>query len=231
MHPWAPDRYLVPLIPVVIMTMAAGPGFLRLAARRSTPALKPPSPWPAIAVLAVLLTGNGLSLIFRIQPGTNIRAWDMADTGYEWSGFEETFTWISRNTPPDARIGSLFDTMYFLYTGRQGVRPWFHHPETYFYPYKAAHPDVGRPDDVVRELRALGIDYLVLDPPRGRLEGDAAVGLLRTVLTAPGVNGRLVFRSADGLHEVYRLWSAPGQRIDSVTAEPSPERRDPSSSL
>lgn len=211
-HPWTPNRYLLPLVPIFILAAVAGTTHLWAAARRSRGALQRPASVPALVVLAVLLFGNGIWLRYRLQPGGNVREWAGSDMGYQWSGFQDTFEWIRRNTPPEARFGGVFDTMYFLYTGRQAVRPWFHQPETYFYPYRAAKPFMGQPGDVARELRAMRIDYLVLDPTAGFVEGPAAIALLRGVLALPDVSASLVFRSHDGLHEVYRLWNTDGAR-------------------
>ena len=211
-HPWTPNRYLLPLVPLFILAVVAGAIHLWAVVRPSRGALRRPGSVPALIVLGALLFSNGLWLRYRLRPETTVREWAGSDLGYRWSGFEDTFEWIRRNTPPDARLGSLFDTMYFLYTGRQGVRPWFHRSDTYFYPYGAARPFVGKPGDVARELRALGVDYLVLDPPTGFFEGPAAMALLQELVALSDVNARLVFRSPDGLHRVYRLWNAEGER-------------------
>ena len=178
------------------------------AVSRWRPARKIPASAAVALVLSIVLFGNLLTVGYLMRPGNEVRGWTGEDTGYTWSGYQQTFDWIRRHTPPEAKIGARFDTMYFLYTDRQAVRPWFHHSQTYFYPYGAAMPYVGRPEEAARELRALGVDYLVLDPPGGG-EGPAAMALLRALIALPEVNGRLVFTSHDGLHEVYRLWS-PG---------------------
>jgi hypothetical protein len=127
------------------------------------------------------------------------------DMGYSWDGFEETFDWLRRNTKPNDHLGTMFDPMYYLYTNRQAVRPWIHQPETYFYPYRHAAPAVGDPATVAAELRRIGIQYLVLDPPRGYAEGEAAIRLMRAMIRLPSVNAALVFKSRDGRHEVYRI--------------------------
>ncbi|HEX5108475.1 MAG TPA: hypothetical protein VFV95_08520 [Vicinamibacterales bacterium] len=204
LHPFAPHRYLLPLMPVFVLCLVAGaswPWQMNQRARSRQWATA-----ASTAALAIVLAGNLLWLRFTPWRSENVRGWYGMSMGYTWSGFEETFAWIRQNTDPHARLAGLFDPMYFLYTGRQAVRPWFHRPESYFYPYGNAVPFVGRAPDVARELRALGVEYLVLDPPKGYAEGAAAVSMLRALVTLPEVNARRVFVSADGQHEVYRLW-------------------------
>jgi hypothetical protein len=94
-----------------------------------------------------------------------------------------------------------------MYTRRQAVRPWFHRPETYFYPFDNPQPSVGEAKDVARELRALGITYLIFDPPTGYSEGDAAIKMFHQLVKLPEVNARLVFTSSDEYHQIYRLWT------------------------
>jgi hypothetical protein len=178
----------------------------------------------ALAVLSVgvLLLGSVLWVSYRLKPNEHrVRGWYGIDLGYQFDGFEETFEWIRRSTPPQARLGTMFDPMYFLYTGRHAVRPWFHQPETYFYPYLAAKPFVGDPREVANELRALGVDYLVLDPPAGYAEGAAGMSMLQSVLDLPDVRRELVFRSSDGKHAVYRL------DLRALTAQREPRALEP----
>ena len=208
-HPFAPHRYLVALLPVFYLSVLAG---ARAVAELVDRALLRWRTFHAAraAVLATavfLLVGNlaWIQYILTPSPSGTVRGWYGVDFGYRWDGFEETFGWIRDNTAADDRLGSIFDPMYYLYTGRQAIRPWLHRPETYFYPYGRNDPFVGRPADVARELRALGITYIVLDPPAGYAEGEAATLMLQDLLRLSEVNSSLVFRSGDGAHEVYRL--------------------------
>jgi hypothetical protein len=208
LHPWMPTRYLLPLVPVFVLALAAGAISAWRLVQRVRSVATPAATAPALVVLAAMLAGNLVWLQHQFRPGQQLRGWYGLDMGYGWSGVTETFAWIRVNTPPEARLAGLFDPMYFLYTGRQAVRPWFHRPETYFYPYSHATPSVGEPAEVARELRRLGIGYVVFDPPAGYSEGAAAIALLRAVVERPEVGARVVFRSGDGRHQVYRLWTA-----------------------
>jgi 4-amino-4-deoxy-L-arabinose transferase-like glycosyltransferase len=207
-HPFVPHRYLIPIIPVLVVAILAG---CRMGGELCRVAFGPrlaSLTHVALAALSagVLLLGSVLWVSWHIKPGErHVRGWYGIDLGYRFEGFQETFEWVRRNTSPQARLGTMFDPMYFLYTGRHAVRPWFHQPETYFYPYLATKPFVGDPHEVANELRALGVDYLLLDPPAGYAEGEAAMRMLQSVLELPDVRYELLFRSSDGKHAVYKL--------------------------
>jgi hypothetical protein len=199
LHPFAPFRYLIAVLPVFLIAIVAGAD-------------------AAGTLLLRAVTGRGLLILLAAFPLAlgNCRLWldrvaPSPPRAVGWEGFQETFGWVRAHTPVDARLGAIFDPVYFLYTGRQSVRPWIHHPETYFYPYGNAHPFVGTVAEVARELRRLRIDYLVLDPPRDNFEV-AAVRMLRELLALPEVSGSLVFRSSDGKHEIYRLFQMGSAR-------------------
>jgi hypothetical protein len=38
------------------------------------------------------------------------------------------------NTQEDALLATVYNPMYYLYTGRQAIRPGLHRPASYFYP-------------------------------------------------------------------------------------------------
>lgn len=209
-HPFAPHRYLLPLLPIFYLSVLHG---ARTVADWAEGRPRRVSAVPTVVVLAtaaLMLVGNvtWVRHVLSPVPEGHMRGWYGADFGYSWEGFEETFDWIRENTTPADRLGTVYDPMYYLYTGRQAVRPWFHHPETYFYPPDAPDAFVGRPIAVARQLRTLGVSYLVLDPPTGYAEGEAATKLLREILILDDVNASHVFTSRDGKHEVHRLdWS------------------------
>ena len=206
LHPFIPFRYVLPLAPVLILALIAGSRHLWSIAgtviRGGTIATRAPA-----LVLTVMVIGNVAWLHYYTRPDSELRGWAGTAAEYRWSGFEETFLWIRSNTRPEARLGAIFDPLYFIYTDRQGVRPWFHRPETYFYPFGNPQPSVGEAKDVARELHGLGITYLIFDPPTGYSEGDAAIEMFRQLVKLPEVNARLVFTSSDEHHQIYRLWT------------------------
>jgi hypothetical protein len=103
---------------------------------------------------------------------------------------------------------------YYLYTGRKAVRPWFHKPETYFYPYGHATANLGSVQKIRDELTAIGARYLVIDPLEGYAEKEAAAKLFNELLRSYPVQPELAFTSADGLHRVYSLPLTDAMRHD-----------------
>jgi hypothetical protein len=214
-HPFSPHRYVLPLLPILIVMVSEGAIWAWTTVRFRRPSDSPRrTALPALAACGMLFLGNVVWLSHRLSESQNVRAWYGFDLGYRWDGFEETFEWLRNNTLPDAKIGSIFDPMYYLHTGRQSIRPWLHRPETYFYPYGEARAYVGEADEVLQMLAGLDVTYLVFDPAIGYAEGDAAITMLRDLIDLPAANASLVFKSSDGLHEVYRIDPTPHRTLD-----------------
>ena len=117
LHPFAPHRYLLPLVPLFVLTLVVGvwPGQTNQGRRNPRRAVA-----LSTAVLAILLGGNLLWLRDMPSRSESVRGWYGMDMGYSWSGFQETFAWIRQNTSPQARLGGIFDPMYF--SGTQADR-------------------------------------------------------------------------------------------------------------
>jgi hypothetical protein len=82
------------------------------------------------------------------------RAWFGLRLPVSWGGFSETFEWIRSHTDDKAVLATFYDPMYYLYTGRRAIRPGFHKPQTYFYPYGQAVADIERLfNELVRSYR------------------------------------------------------------------------------
>jgi hypothetical protein len=84
------------------------------------------------AALILLLNGVWLSSYLLIRDEQTTRGFYGNRVPYGWAGFEESFAWIRQYTIPTARLGTAYDPMYFLYTGRQAIRPALHRSATYF---------------------------------------------------------------------------------------------------
>jgi hypothetical protein len=208
LHPFAPRRYLLPLIPIVVVLLLQGAASVAQLVGRWFRHRARPGVAVTIVAATVLVPNLWLLVLAGRDHPDAVRGWYGRDLGYRWSGFEETFAWIRSNTGPDDVLGTMFDGSYFLHTGRRAIRPWMHHPETYFYPVGRAQPFVGEPRTVLAEMRALGVTHVVLDPATGSVAGEAVVAMLRALLALPEAASTPVFTSADGRHEVYRLRAA-----------------------
>lgn len=207
--PFHPVRYLAPLVPLLLLFLFRGMAAAEhcLETRGGDYALKPlvaKLPWVTILPL-LLLQGVWVSSYLLIRDPETTRGGFGRRMEYSWSGFEESFAWVRKNTPAGARLATAYDPMYFLYTGRQAIRPALHRPATYFYPYGRAKPDVGSVAEIKGGLDALGIDYLIIDPMQGYAEGRAAIQLMEEIVKAYGVHAQAVFTSTDGQHRIYAL--------------------------
>jgi hypothetical protein len=146
--------------------------------------------------LSHYLPGTAQQLV-RLPYGIQVR--------YGLEGFTETFDWIKRNTDESAILATAYDPTYYLYTGRKAIRPGFHKPESYFYPYGRAQPDVGSASIVKENLTELGVDYLIIDRIAGFAEQFAQEKLMMELLQLYPIQPDLVFVSQDSFHKVYAL--------------------------
>ena len=207
--PFHPGRYLAPLVPFIILLlfrgMAAGERWIgATGGEDSIMPIVSKLAWFPVLVLLVL-NGVWLSSYLLIQDENTTRGGYGSRVPYSWRGFEESFAWIHQNTAADARLGTAYDPMYFLYTGRQAIRPALHRSATYFYPYGEAKPDVGSANEIKAELEKLRIDYLIVDPMDGYAEGKATIELLDEIIASYGGQAKHVFSSTDGKHRIYAL--------------------------
>ena len=203
-HPFLPFRYVMPLVPVVLVCLFAGLFYLesRLVGALGAHADRTPVAAGVLVPVALLLVLNLTSLRMRIADARS------SSSASEWAGFTETFDWVRRHTQPDDVLATPYDPVYCLCTDRRAVRPWFHQPETYFYPAWHATPRLGAPDKVREALQDLGVRYLIVDPLDGFVEGGPAPQLFEQILAGYPAKPARVFVSSDGRHQVYDLRSS-----------------------
>jgi hypothetical protein len=207
--PFHPGRYVAPLVPLLVLFLFRGMAATEhwLESLGKDYLFKPlvtKLAWTP-AVLLLLLNGVWLSSYLLIRDEQTTRAGYGRRMPYGWGGFEESFTWIRENSATDARLATAYDPMYFLYTGRQAIRPALHRSATYFYPYGRPKPDVGSVAEIKAELDAFSIDYLIIDPMDGYAEGKATIQLIEELVASYGEKARKVFTSTDGKHRIYAL--------------------------
>ena len=207
--PWHPARYLMPLFPIVLLSLFQG-------VQAATCIIRPHATkaWSAaiipfvvripIVIIVVLIIGWLWGQV-SVDHGKYLALWGGFRTSYSWNGFSETFTWVKQNTQNDDVLATAYDPMYYLYTGRKAVRPWIHRPETYFYPYRNATPDLGSVEEIRDSLEKLGVRFLIVDPLEGYSERIVAAELFAHLIRSYEVQPELVFQSSDGLHTIYAL--------------------------
>ena len=205
--PWHPGRFMMPVIPVALLFLVRGAQAVEWWLRgmnahwsARTVAWIPRIPTVMMTLFVILWLG----LYVRADPRLEVRpAWERHES--YWPGFTETFAWVRGNTAANDVLATAYDPMYYLYTGRQGVRPWLYRPSTYFYPYKHGFADLGDVDRVRQELDRLGVRYLVIDPLDGYAEEESSASHFEHLLESYSAKPELVFTSSDGRHMVYRL--------------------------
>ncbi len=198
-HPLPLERYLAPFVPIAYV--ALGMGAAHLASVRLW---RPLAIWclaPFVFVNVAWVQHFGWVTQNRLH-GSLGRA-----LTYGWEGFSETAHWIVAHTPPTAVLATGSDPLYFLYTGRTGIRPWPARPELYSPAYGVAYrvPDAS---EISSELRRFGADYLVVDPMFADGEGAYARAVIDAILAQPSDRWHEVFRTADGGHRVYQRGGA-----------------------
>jgi 4-amino-4-deoxy-L-arabinose transferase-like glycosyltransferase len=207
--PFHPNRYSTPLIPLLLLFLFRGIQWVRMWLSRL------PFPQPmrnllsAVVVLPIalllLLNGIWLSSYLLIRDDQTTRGFYGSRVKYSWSGFEESFTWVRQNASPESVLGTAYDPMYFLYTGRKAIRPALHRSASYFYPYGTPNPDVGTAAEIHPQMMKLGVRYLIIDPLDGYAEGQATLRLLDDIVNSYGQRAKLVFTSSDGKHRIYEV--------------------------
>jgi hypothetical protein len=189
-HPFPFARYLVPLTPFVTAALVVG---ATCAARRIGPVA-----WTPV-VLALAVHVAWLAHFATVVPTG--RHYEIGRAvPYQWEGFDRTAAWLREHTRPDAVLASAHDQLYALYTRRKAIRPWLH-PVTLT---RAAQQRRLSGNDLLSDLRALGVTHLVVDPLLIGAEEDRAN--IRAVLDAGGPRWHEVYRDQEGAHVVYEYF-------------------------
>jgi hypothetical protein len=207
--PFHPGRYVLPLVPVLVLFLFRGMKSVEHwfeGRLKESPSLRWVGgvAWCPV-MLILILNSVWLSSYLLVHDDETTRGLFGSHVPYGWRGFEESFAWIRQHAPADALLATAYDPMYYLYTGRQAIRPALHRPATYFYPYGQPHPDVGLVNEVKPQLQNLKVNYLIIDPLDGYAEGQATLRLFNDLVQAYGDKAKNVFTSADGKHKIYAL--------------------------
>jgi hypothetical protein len=207
--PFHPARYLIPLVPGIYFFLfrgvqAAEAHLSNLRTSETQKKILCHLVRVTFAFVIVLHVGWISNYLFSKDVATT-RAWFGKRLPASWQGFSETFEWIRNNTHESAVLATVFDPMYYLYTGRRSIQPGLYKPATYYYPYGQAVPDVGSPDEIRAELKSLGVGFLVIHPLSGYGEGDAYSRLWTELIRSYRNRLELLFISSDSKHRIYAL--------------------------
>ena len=185
--PWPPDRFIVPLLPLlgamlfdVVWKFASRPEtarILRPVVATAFAAVVASNAWMLSTYVSASRTAG---YPYFIWPGLPV----------SWQSYEKSFAWLREHTKPGDVIAAGFDTMTALYTDRPAIRPFDQRPLALF--YGVGGSPVGDVAELERYLASYGAKYLLLAPlPAYDLEepfynlvysaSDERPGLLRPV--------------------------------------------------
>jgi len=207
--PFHPARYLIPLVPGIYFFLfrgvqAAEVHLNNLMTSEARKKILCHLARVTFALVVVLHVGWISNYLLR-KDGATTRAWFGKRLPAGWQGFSETFEWIRNNTDESTILATVYDPMYYLYTGRRSIQPGLHKPATYFYPYGRAVPDVGSPDEIKAELKFLGVGFLVIHPLKDYGKHDAYSKLWAELINSYRNPPELMFTSSDSKHRIYAL--------------------------
>ncbi len=197
--PWLPSRFLIPILPFVLAYLL---NWTRQVLQR-LPLAHPQ--WLASIVLLAILAAN-LALVVRtaqLNHRVNFPLLFPRGKAVAWQSYKDIFRWINSHTKPSDVIASGFDTMIFLYTGRQAFRPFQGRPASLFYGAKA--PALGSWEEVLDFLERYKARYLVQVPMPGFSEEKPfAVMLKQLVMSCPGLL-KVVHVAPDSRFMIYEI--------------------------
>jgi hypothetical protein len=186
--PWPPARFLIPILPILVMYMMLGVSWLvRRCCGTNMFGL-------GIVAISVAVTINAVSLYRHAQltQRTGCPASCLAGNRAHWDSYERLFKWIRASTEADAVVATEKDPMLYLYTNRLAFRPFVHRPGACFYGVNA--PKLGTVEEFARTLQVRRPAYVVMTPmefydqPFAQLIGEARErypGWLRRVYQDP----------------------------------------------
>jgi hypothetical protein len=162
--PWLPGRFLVPIMPFLVVFFFTG---MEIVMEKFFP-----SNFARLSitiVFSVLIILNSFKVLdeIKIQQATNYPYLGSSKT-VKWKSFENIFNWIKQNTDQSDIVAYGLDTMNYLYTGRSGFRPFLSRPSSLFYGDK--YPATGTIEDLWSILNYYNPKYLVLSPMPGFAE-------------------------------------------------------------
>jgi hypothetical protein len=211
-HPFPLARYLLPLVPVVLVAVSHG-GWL-MASELVRPWTSRRGLVPAISMLPLLwiLGANARAIAANASVGANrTRVDSLAATPLSYPAFQETVQWLIAHKSAADVVAARHDPFYFLYAGVPGLRPWVPHPEIYSDEYGirwdrdgSQWSSMGSTDFDQSELDRLGVTILVSDQGLPGAEDRYVSARLGRLLTEHSDAWRLEYVTHDFKHRIYR---------------------------
>jgi hypothetical protein len=172
--PWPPHRFLVPMIPFIIVNFMLGIGVM-LRRLSFLPGFK----GFIIGGIGILIASNLILMFyqFRVNQQTHYPQPAFSETKVSWIEYQEIFRWLIKNSQPNDVIASGIDSMMYLYTGRRAIRPFIAHPPSLFYGQGSL--GTGTLKDLCKILKTYRPKYLIHTPMPGFSEEKPFSELLR----------------------------------------------------
>ena len=157
--PWAPDRFVIPLLPLLVVAIVAA---LERALTYVLPA-RVAAAGVALVAAAVVVANAALLVDYSRQSREAGYPYFMPPAEpVAWSSYRAAFDWLRAQSASDDVVVAGFDTMTALYAERRAVRAFVPRPEALF--YGAEVSPVGGIDDFARVLASYRPRYLFLSP-------------------------------------------------------------------
>ncbi len=157
--PWPPDRFLVPILPLLAVLFAEA--LRRLVASRGLGR-------PGTAVLALLLAaavGSNVWMQSRyagVSRPSQYPYFTLPGEPVQWRSYLAAFDWLRTHTRDGEVLAAGFDTMTSLYTDRPSIRPFVVRPLALYYGF--AEPPLGTVAEFEEILDAHAARYLFVSP-------------------------------------------------------------------
>jgi hypothetical protein len=197
--PWPPMRFLVPILPFVLAYFLS---WTRQALQRMP--LFNSQVFAAILLVAVLAINMFfLARITQLSRKENYPLITLSQEAVAWQSYEDIFRWLKGHTRPHDVIASGLDTMIFLYTGRQAVRPFQGRPVSLF--YGGNDQALGTCEEVLDYLRHYKARFLVQLPMPLFSEAKPFDAIIEQLLSRfPGLLTR-VYVASDSRFKIYEI--------------------------
>jgi hypothetical protein len=162
--PWAPHRFLIPLLPLTTVYLTRAVGQVAAFARtRAAPRSGERGYGAGLAAWVTLVAANVVSLgetpLVHSRQESSVASHSGCPVA--WCSYEALFDWLRENTDPEDVLVSEVDPMLYLYTGRRGVFPVVCPPQSRFYELPAPP---GTEEVPLRILAVHRPRFLVLTP-------------------------------------------------------------------
>jgi hypothetical protein len=195
-HPWPPDRFLVPFGPIMSVLFFTGISSLKKHVRPSI---------HRFSVVAVLLLVS-MNLLLLLMFSARSKEFNFPCYYYseppKWESIEKGLSWLKENTNKDDTIACHLDPMVWLYTGRRSSRYTVHNPLYLYYGRGVKEED---PHTIYNNLKAIEADYLFEMPLPGFAKEESFMEAIKELSDHRSQFLTKVYETEDGKVRIYKV--------------------------